>query len=175
MTGPESERDVEQRTPPADVSWALHRMMVAAAVMDVTLGQRLGLNSADYQAMKHLMTSEDPLGTVELGALVGLTSGSATGLVDRLEHAGHLVRHRDPHDRRRLILQPTSEAIERVRAEIQPLIDRLDELLAPYSNGERELLARFLHDATDVYRSYDRRDPTKKDAGPRSADALPGE
>lgn len=144
----------QHQTTPDDVSWALHKLLLEAAAMDVSLGQRLGLNHADYQAMKHLMTSEGPLGTVELGTLVGLTSGSATGLVDRLERAGHLIRHRDPHDRRRLILQPTSGAVEMTRAEIQPLLDRLQELLETYSDEERRALAGFLNEAIDIYRSY---------------------
>lgn len=157
-----SHPDLDHEEPPptaAEVSWALHKLLVASATVDVVLGQQLDLSPSDYQAMKHLMTSTAPLGTVELGALVGLTSGSATGLVDRLERAGHLRRHRDTHDRRRLILEPTAEAIQNASQHLQPLDDQLQALVETYSEQERKIIARFLREATDAYHAYGKPEP----------------
>lgn len=159
MKDRKGERDDDQPSTSAEVSWALHELVVAAALVDISLGQRLGLNPADYQAMKHLMTSTGPLGTVELGALVGITSGSATGLVDRLERAGHLKRHRDLRDRRRLVLQPTAEAIENAATELEPLNRRLREALEDYSEHEHDIIVRFLREAGEIYRAYGKRRP----------------
>ncbi len=139
-----------------DLPWALHHFVVAAAELDVALGRRLRLSPGDYLAMKHLMTSEDALGPVELGALVGLTSGSATGLVDRLERAGHVQRHRDPHDRRRLILEPTERTLNETEVELQPLNDALQDLAETYTEDERAAIARFLGEVTAVYRAFNR-------------------
>lgn len=137
-----------------DVSWSLHRFVVAAATLDVTLGRGLNLSPSEYQAMKHLMVAERPLGPVELGTLVGLTSGSATTLVDRLERAGHLARHRDQGDRRRLALEPTSEALHSTRQQLRPLEDALSEILTAYSAEDRRTIARFLDDAIDAYGDF---------------------
>jgi DNA-binding MarR family transcriptional regulator len=142
-----------------DVSWALHNFVVAAAELDVALGRRLRLSPGDYLAMKHLMTSEDALGPVELGTLVGMTSGSATGLVDRLERAGHVRRHRDPHDRRRLILEPTERALAAAAEELRPLEDALREVVSRFSADERATIERFLREATGLYRAFSRPDP----------------
>jgi DNA-binding MarR family transcriptional regulator len=139
--------------------WALHHLAVAVAELDVALGRRLRLSPGDYLAMKHLMTSADPLGPVELGALVGLTSGSATGLVDRLERAGHVRRRPDPHDRRRLVLEPTERALHGTEAELQPLNDALQEVAGAYTDAERDTIERFLRDVTGVYRGFSRPDP----------------
>jgi len=139
---------------PGSVQWALHHFVVAAAALDVTLGQRLDLSPSEFQAMKHVMTTKDPLGPVELGTLVGLTSGSATTLVDRLERAGHLARHRDSRDRRRLTLEPTPEVLSSTRQEMRPLEAALEELLSTYSEEDRRVVATFLRDATDVYRRF---------------------
>jgi DNA-binding MarR family transcriptional regulator len=139
-----------------DLAWALHHVAVAAAGLDVALGRRLGLSPGDYLAMKHLMTSEEALGPVELGALVGLTSGSATGLVDRLERADHVRRLRDPHDRRRLILEPTERAVAAAEAELRPLDDAIRELAANYTEQERATIGRFLREITGVYRAFSR-------------------
>lgn len=49
----------------------------------------------------------------QLGDRLGLTSGGAVGLVDRLERAGIVRRDADPEDRRRhqLVLTPAGEQI----------------------------------------------------------------
>ncbi|WBB56635.1 MarR family winged helix-turn-helix transcriptional regulator [Verrucosispora sp. WMMD573] len=119
-----------------------------------TLGRRLDLGPSEYQAMKHLMTAERPLGPVELGALVGLTSGAATTLVDRLERAGHLARRRDRHDRRRLTLEPTADALDGVRRQMRPLEDALSAVLETYSGEDRRTIARFLGDVIAAYRQF---------------------
>lgn len=132
----------------------MHDLVVVSAALDVILGRRLGLSPTEYQAMKHLMTSSRALGTVELGDLVGLTSGSATGLVDRLEAAGHVRRHRDPQDRRRLIIEPTPEALSRAGRQLEPLDDSLQELVGHYSDTQRDLIVHFLRDAAERYRAF---------------------
>src|SRR5690242_16283635 len=120
-----------------DLGWALHHLAVAAAAVDVSLARRLRLNPVDYQAMKHLMTSGVALGPVELGALVGLTSGSATGLVDRLERAGHLRREPDPRDRRRLVLRPTEHALAETAHGLRPLEDAVERVASTYTDTEK--------------------------------------
>lgn len=136
-----------------DLAWALHHLAVAAAAVDVSLARRLRLNPVDYQAMKHLMTATTALGPVELGALVGLTSGSATGLVDRLERAGHLRREPDPRDRRRLVLHPTAQALAATVEALRPLEDAVERITHGYTAKEREVVGRFLREITDAYRA----------------------
>jgi DNA-binding MarR family transcriptional regulator len=144
MTDPQNE----------EVAWALHRLVLAAAALDITLARRLQLGPSEYQAMKHLMTSERPLGPVELGTLVGLTSGSATTLVDRLERAGHLARHPDPGDRRRLTLEPTPQALNNAQLQLEPLQSALNGVLTSYNDQEKSAIARFLQDAVRAYETF---------------------
>ncbi|MET0965030.1 MAG: MarR family transcriptional regulator [Nakamurella sp.] len=127
---------------------------MAAAALDVTLSHRLGLSPTEYQAMKHVMTNEGPIGPVELGTLVGLTSGSATTLVDRLERAGKLVRHRNAADRRRVTLEATPHALNSTRKALRPLEGALEKVLAAYSTEDRQVIARFLDDATNAYQRF---------------------
>lgn len=154
MSNENAPQEREFEALPEDVSWALHQLVVAAAALDAVLGHRLNLGPSEYQAMKHLMTAERPLGPVQLGALVGLTSGSATTLVDRLERAGHVVRQRDPQDRRRLALKPTSEALSTAKRELRPLEDSLSKVLEAYSAQDRRTITRFLHDAITAYQNF---------------------
>lgn len=148
------------------ISWALHDLIVAASALDVRLAQRLGLSPGDFHALKHLMTSDRALGTVELGALVGLTSGSATGLVDRLEAAGQVRRTPDPRDRRRLILTVTDEARSRVLTELGPLDAALQRLVGRRSAPEQHAILDFLTEVTPVYRGLS---PTSRREAGRQA------
>ncbi|MDF2975489.1 MAG: hypothetical protein K0S40_217 [Actinomycetospora sp.] len=50
----------------------------------------------DYTAMSHVLAAEVPRGPFELGRRLGISSGSATELVDLLERAGHLPRSSRP-------------------------------------------------------------------------------
>lgn len=159
-----TDSDAEQKQPgpsPEDVLWALHQFVVAAAALDVTLGRRLSLGPSEYQAMKHLMTAGRPLGPVELGTLVGLTSGSATSLVDRLERAGHLQRRRDAQDRRRLTLEPTPTAVANAEQQLQPLEDVLSQVLENYSPEERQVISKFLSEAVSTYQEFDSEESTQ--------------
>lgn len=102
--------------------------MRAGDEVDQSVAKRLELYPIDYAAMNHLMSGARQLGPVELGALLGMTSGSATGLVDRLETAGHVRRQPHPSDRRRLVVAPTESATRTVIDVLRPMLDALDAL-----------------------------------------------
>ena len=44
--------------------------------------------------------SDHSVGMADLSGMLGLERSSLTGLVDRAEHRGLVVRENDPHDRR---------------------------------------------------------------------------
>jgi DNA-binding MarR family transcriptional regulator len=126
------------------LGWALHQMAVATAAVDSVIARRLGVSSTEYLALKHILAAEPAIGPVELGRLLGMSSGSATALVDRLERSGHLERVRHPSDRRRLVLAATTHARERILAQLQPLTDEMFKLSRRFTPAERDATARFL-------------------------------
>jgi DNA-binding MarR family transcriptional regulator len=65
--------------------------------------------------------------------------------------AGHLQRHRDTVDRRRVHLIPTSSALDQVAKELRPLIAMLDAVVDSYSDAERDAVSRYLADVLGVY------------------------
>ncbi|MBC8163701.1 MAG: MarR family transcriptional regulator, partial [Roseiflexaceae bacterium] len=86
-----------------------------------------------------------PMTAGQLAELTGLTTGAITGMIDRLERAGYVRRESDPHDRRRVVVQANSEAMER---DIGPLYTPLAlasaALNAHYSDHELALLVDYL-------------------------------
>jgi DNA-binding MarR family transcriptional regulator len=67
---------------------------------------RAGMTISDLQVLE-LLESAGPSTAGQLADLTGLTTGAITGMLNRLEEAGHVRRERDPSDGRRVIVRPT--------------------------------------------------------------------
>ncbi|QTE30133.1 MarR family winged helix-turn-helix transcriptional regulator [Pengzhenrongella sicca] len=137
-----------------EVSWALREVNRAAADVDHELAGRLDLRALDYTAMGHLMGAPATLGPAELSARLGISTGSGTELVDRLERAGHLRRRRNDRDRRRVGLEPTESAVADILGELGPLFAALDALAEDFSPEEQEVIARYLRSAAQRMRAF---------------------
>ena len=136
-----------------ELSWALRELMRTNAEITRELARRLGLGVSDMAAMDHLLQG-GPLGPAELGNLLGMRSASATALVDRLQAAGHVERRPHPTDRRRLVVEPTPQAVEEVLGVIRPLVANLDEVAEEFAPDERRVVARYLARVSEVLNSY---------------------
>lgn len=138
-----------------ELSWALRSTNRAAAEVDHALAARIGLRDLDFAAMGHVMSQEGtPLGPAELGHKLGISTGSATELADRLERAGHISRTRDDKDRRRVSLVPENDSVERILGELTPLFDSLDNLTHRFSAVEQQAIARYLRLAAQELTDY---------------------
>jgi DNA-binding MarR family transcriptional regulator len=91
--------------PDADPVHALRDLVVAATRYRSALAADLALGVNELTALEYLQRAEHT--PKELVELVGLSSGSITGLLDRLEAAGFITRRRHPTDRRSLIITST--------------------------------------------------------------------
>ena len=152
---PDAVEAVERsRMAASEVSWALREMMRSASEVDVELARRISMRPLDYTAVDHVMTARAPIGPAQLSHLLGISTGSATELVDRLERSGHLERHRDEQDRRRVTLAPTTTAVERILGELRPLFDALDEVAAGLAPAEQEVVTGYLRDAARALLRY---------------------
>jgi DNA-binding MarR family transcriptional regulator len=116
----------------------------------------LGLSASDGQFMT-LLQFQGPLTPGEFARLTGLSTGTVTGVIDRLERAGYVERTRHGSDRRKVIVTLNSDRIER---ELQPLyepqVKRLNAVVASYRPDQLEVIADFLERATgDPYSASD--------------------
>ncbi|MDR7275888.1 MarR family winged helix-turn-helix transcriptional regulator [Catenuloplanes atrovinosus] len=139
-----------------DLAWTVHHLAVAAAELDAAIARRMGLTAGDYLALKHLAVSPAPVGPVELGRMLGMTSGAATGLVDRLVRAGYA--RREPHltDRRRQTVTTTPLARERLLDELRPLADDIASATARLTDGQRRTVAETLDRLATLHRKHAR-------------------
>ncbi|MGD0248333.1 MAG: MarR family transcriptional regulator, partial [Candidatus Limnocylindrales bacterium] len=75
-----------------------------AALFSQAVADRLGLAGSDVECLD-ILEQEGRLTVGRLAELTGLTTGSATRMVDRLEQAGYVRRVPDPADRRRVLVE----------------------------------------------------------------------
>ncbi|MER7582431.1 MarR family winged helix-turn-helix transcriptional regulator [Kitasatospora sp. NPDC097691] len=94
--------------------WPVSRRYLASYVLfNQAVADHLGMHPTDVQCLNLLTLEDGPVTTGRIAELTGLTSGSATRLVDRLEKAGLVARRRDEADRRRVLVAVRPEALER--------------------------------------------------------------
>jgi DNA-binding MarR family transcriptional regulator len=109
--------------------------------------RKLGLNATDAECLSFLMMHKTATPT-ELANYTGLTSGSTTALLDRLERAGFIIRKPNPNDRRGTIIEAHPHYMELAGPLVAGVQQAHHELLAKYSDEELEVIADFLNGFT---------------------------
>ncbi|KWW21881.1 MarR family transcriptional regulator [Peribacillus simplex] len=109
----------------------------------------LGLYNHDFISVD-ILRETGPITAGELAKKTGLTTGSITALVDRLEKFGYVRRQNDPNDRRRVIIVPEYEDKEEVYNTYLPLHNEMVKLVSSYTPEELELITTFLGKASSV-------------------------
>ena len=117
------------------------------------VAQQLGLGLNDVTALEHLISRSD-LGPAELASLLGITTASATVLVDRLENAGHVQRQSHPQDRRRKLLLVTEHAQSEVFRTLQPLLEMHRDIDEHYNEDERAVIESYLRRVSESYEGH---------------------
>jgi len=80
--------------------------------------------------------SGHPLPAGELAARLGLGAPATTGLVDRLENAGHVRRERNPTDRRKVTIVMQPPALQLARDFFVPLGHLMHDVVAEVSSSD---------------------------------------
>jgi DNA-binding MarR family transcriptional regulator len=149
-----TEASQEGRREPSSPAWALREVQLASYDATLALARRLGIGATDVTALEHLTSAGEPLGPVELGQRLGITSASATALVDRLERSGHVRRSPHPNDRRRQRLSVTQESTDQTWEALRPLLADIDTAATQLAPHEAAAVVRFLQSAAQAMRRY---------------------
>lgn len=111
------------------------------------------LHPTDVRALIALVDAERAGAAASPGWLaeqLGLDSSSATALVDRMERLGHVRRHKDPADRRRVLLELQDQAHTLGWSFFGPLIHEAVTAMQSFDETELATAERFLRAMTDV-------------------------
>lgn len=112
-----------------------------------------GLSERELQALLVVMHAEaagQPITAGDLARASRLSSAAATGLIDRLEKAGHVERHRDDVDRRRVTLHYSQLGMAIATTFFGPLADMASDITARYADDELELINRYLAEVSQA-------------------------
>lgn len=131
---------------------ALRDLGVELSLLNQRMSGHLDLRGTDLQCLD-LIDRHGTLSPSSLAALTGLHPATLTGVIDRLERAGWIVRERDPSDRRGVLLQ----AVRGRRADVLRLASGMNaevaKICADYSGDDLELIAGFLRRTADAGRT----------------------
>ena len=132
-----------------EIQQRLIRFIAEAVLYNHAVSVKVGLGGSDSQFMTLLQTY-GPLTPRQLAEHTGLTSGTITGVIDRLEAHGFVTREPDPRDRRKVVVTPS---LEKIQEKLVPLYAeqgaRTQELLASRSIDELRVISQFLADSVD--------------------------
>lgn len=128
---------------------ALLRRSLADARRRGVLAAGLQLGGTDLLALEHLMAA-GRLSVRDLQLRLGLSSGGATSLIQRLERSGHVTRAPHPRDRRSTLLAVTPSTHRAVAAATAPRTQELDGVAGALAPDERAAVARYLTRIAEV-------------------------
>lgn len=109
------------------------------------IGERLGLNPTDHKCLDLIIRSRTPMTASQLAEETSLSTGTITGVVDRLEKAGYVRRKRDKDDRRLVFI---NVLIDRAMANLSPIFDPIKQasrnLYSKYSDEELAIILDYV-------------------------------
>lgn len=130
----------------------LHRNLSTAVIaFHEAVARKAGLSISEHKCLGALSA----LGTATAGQLsrdTGFTTGAITGIVDRLERAGHVRRKPNPRDRRSVLIVLLRDKIRRKRAQalFRGLSRAVARLRRGCRNSELVTIDGYLAGVTDI-------------------------
>jgi DNA-binding MarR family transcriptional regulator len=124
---------------------ALGRQLSQATVFfHEQIAEHVGLSATDHKCLDLAVQAERPLTAGQIAELSGLSTGAVTGVIDRLERAGFVRRVRDPHDRRKVLVEVSRTSLTRYGDAYDGLSAALRDALTGYSEGELKAIESFV-------------------------------
>ena len=139
---------------------SLRALSFQLSLLNHHVGARLDLKDVDLDCLD-LIARHGPLSPSALARRAGLHPATMTGILDRLERGGWVVRERDPSDRRAVVVRALRERNAELMRLYSGMNASMDEICAGYGDTELELLADFLRRTAN--------------AGGRATDELAGD
>ena len=130
----------------------LREVIEHSAEYSRTVGAQLNMNQTDFEAMEHLI-AYGPMTAGDLAKAVGISPGSATAMIDRLESVGHVTRENNPRDRRGILVTPNPKSVQEAWNLIGPIVLASEKALKAVSAKERQAIEKYLERMLQVYKN----------------------
>jgi DNA-binding MarR family transcriptional regulator len=113
------------------------------------MAQKIGVSHTDLKSAE-ILNETGPITAGELSKITGLSTGSVTALINRLEKSGYVKRERDQLDGRRVMIAPIPERQEQIKSHYQSLSMATKELCSAYNEQELILINQFVEEITKI-------------------------
>lgn len=123
---------------------SLRAISIGSFLFQLGVVGHLGLHPTDLHAVYALSRAPEGLSAGDLGAHLGLTTGSTTALLHRLDGRGFVARTTDETDRRRVVVSLTEQARTTLAEEYADIDARVVDAIGALTDAECDVVARFL-------------------------------
>ena len=142
------EKDLEKQ-----VITAARENGISSVLFRNAIGRRLRLNITDWECLS-LLAIRGVSTPTELARHTGLTTGSTTAMLDRLQKARFIRRKPNPRDRRGVLVEIDKRYTERAGPLVAGIQKAQTELIASYTDRELETIADFLMRFTENVKQH---------------------
>jgi DNA-binding MarR family transcriptional regulator len=115
------------------------------------IAEQMGLSGTDHKCLELVLSAKAPLTAGQIAQLSGLSTGAVTGVIDRLERRGFARRVRDPHDRRKVLVEIAEFEESQYQHLFQDMIRLTETVLEKFTPEEWEVLERYNRALLDAY------------------------
>lgn len=136
-----------------EMSYLEQRVSAITAIISMDVASEYGLNITDFLALGAIVDS-DGLTPGDLATELGLTTGSITALLDRLERVGYVRRERSETDRRKVLIYPACERPEMLSNPFMDLTHPYCQHLETYTPEELDTVRRYLTNSHEMLRDF---------------------
>ncbi len=145
-----SKQDLEKQ-----VFMAARDQGISSVLFRNAIGRKLGLSITDWECLS-LLTIRGISTPTELARYTGLTTGSTTAMLDRLEKAKLIKRKANPNDRRGVLIEINFDSAinQKAKALVGPIQKAHHQLIADYTAKELETITDFLTRFTQNVREH---------------------
>jgi DNA-binding MarR family transcriptional regulator len=147
---PEASRARRRRI--AEAKQSLRELRIELAVLNHRVGSRIEIKDVDFDCLD-VITRHGPIGPSALARRIGVHLATMTGILDRLERGGWIVRERDESDRRAVLVRGVPDKQRDIFRLYDGMNRSLDKILESYSDDQIDLIVDFLRRCTEAGQS----------------------
>jgi DNA-binding MarR family transcriptional regulator len=138
-----ADRARERRRLVNEAKSTLRDLRIELSLLNHRVGGQAELRDIDLDCLDVLVRHGSATPT-ELARRMGVHAATLTGVLNRLESSGWIVRLRDDRDRRSVVLEPVATRVREIYRHYGGMNAALDDILGGYSETELEVILDFL-------------------------------
>jgi DNA-binding MarR family transcriptional regulator len=149
--GPREARRARRRRI-AEAKQSLRELRIELAILNHRVGSRSEVKDSDFDCLD-VITRHGPITPTSLARRIGVHLATMTGILDRLERGGWIVRDRDQRDRRAVVIRVVPGKQRGIIQLYDGMNSSLDQILDSYSDDQIDLIVDFLRRCTQAGQS----------------------